>query len=62
MEEGEGMKYFIVKLLAKLIGFTLKIKDNTIYLNSKTEYGKKNIRMCVKKLCDKLKKQRNEEN
>ena len=51
----DKLSFFFVKLLAKILGFSITIADNTITFVVKSERGAKNLKTLLTKILYRLK-------
>ena len=50
----DKIKLFFVNILTRFLGFTIKIKGNTIEFICKTKQGEKNLKKCLLKMIMKM--------
>lgn len=49
----EKIEFFFANILAKCLGFSMSIKNDTISFTSKTKRGIKNLKLVLKKVFEK---------
>lgn len=49
--------FLMLKVVCKLLGFTINFKDDILNITVKSEYGRKNLKKVLEKLSEKLKEE-----